>query len=40
MNPPSLPDRLLPFSLHFYRQFLWGCLGLLIFPVLSRAVRP
>src|SRR5688500_738373 len=37
MNPPSLPDRLLPFSLHFYRQFFWGCLGLLIFPVLSRA---
>jgi ABC-type multidrug transport system fused ATPase/permease subunit len=37
MNPPTLPDRLLPFSLHFYRQFLWGCLGLLIFPVLSRA---
>ena len=34
----SLPNRLLPFSLHFYRQFLWGCLGLLLFPVLGRAV--
>jgi hypothetical protein len=37
MNPATLPNRLLPFSLHFYRQFLWGCLGLLIFPILSRA---
>ena len=37
MNPPSLPNRLLPFSLHFYRQFFWGCLGLVLFPVLSRA---
>jgi ATP-binding cassette subfamily B protein len=38
MNPPNLPNRLLPFSFHFYRQFLWGCLGLLLFPILSRAV--
>jgi len=37
MNPPTLPNRLLPFSLHFYRQFLWGCLGLTVFPILSRA---
>src|ERR1700741_3623600 len=35
---PPLPNRLLPFSLHFFRQFLWGCLGLLLFPVLGRAV--
>ena len=35
---PLLPNRLLPFSLHFFRQFLWGCLGLLLFPVLGRAV--
>ena len=34
----TLPNRLLPFSMHFYRQFLWGCLGLLLFPVLGRAV--
>ena len=38
MNAPALPNRLLPFSLHFYRQFMWGCLGLVLFPVLSRAV--
>src|SRR5271170_7240006 len=38
MNAPTLPNRLLPFALHFFRQFLWGCLGLLIFPVLGRAV--
>jgi len=38
MNPSTLPNRLLPLSLHFYRQFLWGCLGLLIFPILGRAV--
>ncbi|HXS26321.1 MAG TPA: ABC transporter ATP-binding protein [Steroidobacteraceae bacterium] len=38
MNAPALPNRLLPFSLHFYRQFLWGCLGLTLFPVLGRAV--
>src|ERR1700684_3001797 len=33
-----LPNRLLPFTLHFFRQFLWGCLGLLVFSVLGRAV--
>ena len=38
MNPPALPNRLLPFSLHFFRQFPWGCLGLIVFPVLGRAV--
>jgi ABC-type multidrug transport system fused ATPase/permease subunit len=38
MTPPSLPNRLWPFSLHFYRQLPWGCLGLLVFPVLSRGV--
>jgi ATP-binding cassette subfamily B protein len=38
MNAPTLPNRLLPFSLHFYRQFMWGCLGLVLFPILSRAV--
>jgi ABC-type multidrug transport system fused ATPase/permease subunit len=38
MNAPSLPNRLLPFAFHFFRQFLWGCLGLLVFPVLGRAV--
>ena len=38
MNPPTLPTRILPFSMHFYRQFMWGCLGLVLFPVLSRAV--
>ena len=38
-NPrPTLPNRLLPFSFHFFRQFLWGSLGLLLFPVLGRAV--
>ena len=35
---PDLPDRLLPFCFHFFRQFAWGCLGLLLFPVLGRAV--
>ncbi len=35
---PALPDRLLPFAFHFFRQFIWGCLGLLLFPVLGRAV--
>ncbi|HVW68602.1 MAG TPA: ABC transporter ATP-binding protein, partial [Steroidobacteraceae bacterium] len=35
---PTLPDRLLPFSFHFFRQFRWGCLGLVLFPVLGRAV--
>src|SRR3954454_9554967 len=38
MNPPTLPNRLRPFSWHFYRQFPWGVLGLVIFPVLSRGV--
>ncbi|HEX3850185.1 MAG TPA: ABC transporter ATP-binding protein [Polyangiaceae bacterium] len=38
MTSPSLPNRLWPFSLHFYRQLPWGCLGLLVFPVLSRGV--
>jgi ATP-binding cassette subfamily B protein len=38
MNPAPLPNRLLPFVLHFTRQFFWGCLGLLVFPVLGRAV--
>ena len=37
MNTSTLPNRLLPFSLHFYRQFFWGCLGLVLFPILSRA---
>jgi len=36
MEPLSLPNRLRPFSFHFYRQFPWGGLGLLIFPILSR----
>jgi len=38
MKAPILPNRLLPFALHFFRQFLWGCLGLVVFPVLGRAV--
>jgi ATP-binding cassette, subfamily B, bacterial len=38
MKTPTLPNRLLRFSFHFYRQFFWGCLGLLAFPVLGRAV--
>ena len=38
MNAPTLPNRLLPFAFHFFRQFFWGCLGLLVFPVLGRAV--
>ncbi|HEX4243074.1 MAG TPA: ABC transporter ATP-binding protein [Steroidobacteraceae bacterium] len=38
MNAPTLPNRLWPFALHFFRQFRWGCLGLLAFPVLGRAV--
>jgi ATP-binding cassette, subfamily B, bacterial len=38
MNSPPLPNRLLPFALHFFRQFFWGCLGLLVFSVLGRAV--
>ncbi len=38
MKSPTapLPDRLWPFSLRFYRQFVWSCVGLVIFPVLSR----
>ena len=36
MTTPTLPNRLWPFSLHFYRQFPWGCLGVIVFPVLSR----
>jgi ATP-binding cassette subfamily B protein len=38
MNTSTLPNRLLPFALHFFRQFLWGCVGLLVFSVLGRAV--
>ena len=38
MNSSALPNRLLPFALHFFRQFLWGCVGLLVFSVLGRAV--
>ena len=38
MDAPALPNRLLPFSFHFFRQFLWGCLGLLSFSILGRAV--
>jgi ATP-binding cassette, subfamily B, bacterial len=38
MNAPALPNRLLPFALHFFRQFFWGCLGLLLFPILGRLV--
>src|SRR5919108_803627 len=37
-SAPALPNRLLPFCFHFFRQFLWGCLGLLTLPVLGRAV--
>jgi ATP-binding cassette, subfamily B, bacterial len=33
-----MPNRLLPFCFHFFRQFLWGCLGMLTFPILWRAV--
>ena len=38
MTAPKLPNRLFPFALHFIRQFRWGCLGLLVFPVLGRLV--
>jgi ATP-binding cassette, subfamily B, bacterial len=38
MNARTLPNRLLPFCLHFFRQFFWGCLGLAVFSVLGRAV--
>src|SRR5438105_9148804 len=37
-SAPALPNRLLPFSFHFFRQFFWGCMGLLTLPVLGRAV--
>ena len=38
MNAPALPNRLGRFFLHFGQQFFWGCLGLLTFPVLGRAI--
>ncbi len=38
MNAPTLPNRLWPLSFHFYRKLPWGCLGVLVFPVLSRGV--
>ncbi len=38
MNAPPLPNRLIRFFLYFARQFRWGCLGLLVFPVLGRGV--
>ncbi|MGA8094402.1 MAG: ABC transporter ATP-binding protein [Steroidobacteraceae bacterium] len=38
MNAPALPNRLTGFFLYFARQFRWGCLGLLVFPVLGRGV--
>jgi ABC-type multidrug transport system fused ATPase/permease subunit len=38
MNAPALPNRLSRFFLYFARQFRWGCLGLLVFPVLGRGV--
>ena len=38
MSVPTLPNRLWPFALHFFRQFLWGCVGLLTFSILGRAV--
>src|SRR6185437_3808206 len=38
MNAPPLPNRLGRFFLYFGRQFRWGCLGLLAFPTLGRAV--
>ena len=38
MNAPGLPNRLNRFFLYFARKFLWGCLGLLLFPVLGRAI--
>ena len=36
IDPRTLPNRLWPFSFHFYRQFPGGCLGLIVFPILSR----
>lgn len=38
ISASALPNRLLPFCWHFFRQFFWGCLGLLTFPILGRAV--
>ncbi len=38
MNAPALPNRLDRFFLYFARQFLWGCLGLLLFPAVGRAI--
>src|ERR1700691_6152634 len=38
MNAPALPNRLSRFFLYFARQFRWGCLGLLVFPVLGLGV--
>jgi ABC-type multidrug transport system fused ATPase/permease subunit len=38
MNAPPLPNRLSRFFLYFARQFRWGSLGLLVFPVLGRGV--
>ena len=38
MSAPTLPNRLWPFALHFFRQFIWGCVGLLVFSILGRAV--
>src|SRR6204780_3250488 len=38
MNASTLPNRLWPFALHFFRQFIWGCVGLLVFSILGRAV--
>jgi ATP-binding cassette subfamily B protein len=38
MHAPALPNRLNRFFLHFARQFPWGSLGLLLFPVLGRGV--
>jgi ATP-binding cassette, subfamily B, bacterial len=38
MKAPALPNRLLPFCWHFFRQFPLGCLGLLVFPILGRGV--
>ena len=38
MKAPALPNRLLPFCWHFFRQFPSGCLGLLVFPILGRGV--
>jgi len=34
----TLPNRLLPFALHFFRQFPRGAIGLLTFSILGRAV--